>query len=337
MARKKKESSKISNYSTKQQLNIIANNTSNIDVSKNYSSKISNYTIQQQLNILANTLEEGGGPTPTPGEAVLQELSVTQNGTYTPQKGVDGYNKVIVNVDTGTELLQPINPNGYMRGCNLEGYDVNHILNAIDATNSFNTQFSNAFNAAKCNNCDIDTSIIVTKFANKAQGFDNYCFVNSTGWNKFYLDSWGRETLCLPADANELKISNCTANGQVILPKIFTGAYKNVIINTPLNFSSSNNTYALASTVQSLTFDTYGKLGTLYDREYTIDLTACDWTAENMMNTLNTLLEANKNRNGGFGFNMKFNADSYAELETDENFETVKNELKTHAINVVSA
>lgn len=44
-------------------------------------------------------LEGGPGPTPTP---VIESLSVTENGTYTVPEGVDGYNPVVVNVDTPT-------------------------------------------------------------------------------------------------------------------------------------------------------------------------------------------------------------------------------------------
>lgn len=38
---------------------------------------------------------------PTGGSAVLEHLSVTQNGTYTPDAGVDGFDQVTVNVSGG--------------------------------------------------------------------------------------------------------------------------------------------------------------------------------------------------------------------------------------------
>lgn len=38
---------------------------------------------------------------PTGGSAVLEHLSVTQNGTYTPGAGVDGFDQVTVNVSGG--------------------------------------------------------------------------------------------------------------------------------------------------------------------------------------------------------------------------------------------
>ena len=38
---------------------------------------------------------------PTGGSAVLEHLSVTQNGTYTPGAGLDGFDQVTVNVSGG--------------------------------------------------------------------------------------------------------------------------------------------------------------------------------------------------------------------------------------------
>lgn len=42
---------------------------------------------------------------PTGGSAVLEHLSVTQNGTYTPGAGVDGFDQVTVNVSGGSGNL----------------------------------------------------------------------------------------------------------------------------------------------------------------------------------------------------------------------------------------
>ena len=57
----------------------------------------------------ARSVQWGGG------EAVVQPLSVTQNGTYNPPSGVDGYAPVSVNVSGGggvpaeyTALTRPI-------------------------------------------------------------------------------------------------------------------------------------------------------------------------------------------------------------------------------------
>lgn len=70
-----------------------------------------------ELTSIANAIRTKGGtssqlefPTgfvsavqaiPTGGSAVVQPLSVTQNGTYTAPSGVDGYSPVTVNVSGG--------------------------------------------------------------------------------------------------------------------------------------------------------------------------------------------------------------------------------------------
>ena len=59
-------------------------------------------------------------PIPAP---VLDSLSVTQNGTYTPESGVDGFDEVVVNVPTGggggLTLLNTIEVNG-VRGVQVD-------------------------------------------------------------------------------------------------------------------------------------------------------------------------------------------------------------------------
>ena len=51
--------------------------------------------------IEARSVQWGGG------SAVVQPLSVTQNGTYNPPSGVDGYAPVTVNVSGGGAVIQP--------------------------------------------------------------------------------------------------------------------------------------------------------------------------------------------------------------------------------------
>lgn len=43
------------------------------------------------------------------GSAVIQELSVTANGDYTPGEGVDGYAPVHVSVDTHDDIVADYN------------------------------------------------------------------------------------------------------------------------------------------------------------------------------------------------------------------------------------
>lgn len=54
--------------------------------------------LEEDLLALKEVIEHGGG-----GEAVIEPLSATQNGTYTPSSGVDGYSPVTVNVPNSYE------------------------------------------------------------------------------------------------------------------------------------------------------------------------------------------------------------------------------------------
>lgn len=59
-------------------------------------------------------------------EPTLDTLSVTENGTYTPPEGVDGYNEVVVDVPTPSPVLQTLNvtSNGtYTPPANVDGYN----------------------------------------------------------------------------------------------------------------------------------------------------------------------------------------------------------------------
>lgn len=59
-------------------------------------------------------------------EPTLDTLSVTENGTYTPPEGVDGYNEVVVDVPTPSPILQTltVTANGtYTPPANVDGYN----------------------------------------------------------------------------------------------------------------------------------------------------------------------------------------------------------------------
>lgn len=84
--------------------------------------------------------------TPSPEPPVLETLDVTENGTYTPPSGVDGYNEVSVNVPSEEPTLETLNvtENGtYTPPTGVDGYNevnvdvplpVPPVLNTLNVT-----------------------------------------------------------------------------------------------------------------------------------------------------------------------------------------------------------
>ena len=81
---------------------------------------------------------------PQPDPPILDTLNVTENGTYTPPSGTDGYNEVIVDVPTPEPVLDTLSvtENGtYTPPSGTDGYNevnVNIPLNNQVMTQSFN-------------------------------------------------------------------------------------------------------------------------------------------------------------------------------------------------------
>ena len=75
--------------------------------------------------------------------ANLEHLNVTENGIYTPGSGVDGYDRVTVDVPTDTSILSSINitENGmYLPPSGVDGYDEINVN--VPSSNLSNTTFT---------------------------------------------------------------------------------------------------------------------------------------------------------------------------------------------------
>ena len=80
-------------------------------------------------------------------EPVLESLSITENGSYTPSNGVDGYNSVTVNVKsggTGFDTTGITNIDNLYNASTVESVDMR--LFNFDSVNSMATMFGNAKN-----------------------------------------------------------------------------------------------------------------------------------------------------------------------------------------------
>ena len=90
--------------------------------------------------------------------ANLETLNVTENGTYTPEAGVDGYNKVVVDVDTPQPTLETLNvtENGtYTPEAGVDGY--NEVVVDVPIPTSFDLPILEDY-PYKHNNSDSSTT-----------------------------------------------------------------------------------------------------------------------------------------------------------------------------------
>ena len=79
------------------------------------------YTPEEGVDGYSKVIVDVPIPTPT-----LETLNVTENGTYTPETGVDGFNEVVVDVDVPTPTLETLNvtENGtYTPESGVDGFD----------------------------------------------------------------------------------------------------------------------------------------------------------------------------------------------------------------------
>lgn len=117
-------------------------------------------------------------------QPVLDTLNITENGTYTPSAGVDGYNSVTVNVSTKEPVLESLSvtKNGtYRPNTGVDGYkrvDVN--LQLGDITNLYDLRFKETITGI---NTTEYNSVIWTAMDYLFKDCSNLTSLNLSGWN----------------------------------------------------------------------------------------------------------------------------------------------------------
>jgi hypothetical protein len=155
------------------------------------------------------------------GSAVVQPLSVTQNGTYNPPSGVDGYAPVTVNVSGG--------------GSGFVADEYSQFLNSVFDTNA-PIESGNTIEVAFYANAYVNDGHIVGQSYNSSGS----AFHLTTYSNRWYIGG--------TSEANFAADSDCPLSGADIVYRAKTGEISmNGVIKTT-NFTMpnrSNNTYKL--------------------------------------------------------------------------------------------
>lgn len=156
--------------------------------------------------IVARSVQWGGG------SAVVQPLSVTQNGTYNPPSGVDGYSPVVVNVSGGGSS-EPLLPSEYQEVAYIETYGAEWINTDIPLYNGDMISLE----ADRGNSTSAQT--IIGNRSNSTQRWD-------AGWENgsFYATNYCY--LCAATVINNLNIKMLLGIYPTSSTGFYYGAYK---------------------------------------------------------------------------------------------------------------
>lgn len=128
-------------------------------------------------------------------EPVLDSIEITQNGTYTPPTGTDGYNEISVNVPAPVLISKTITENGtYTPGVGTDGY--NEVIVNVQQQTNFILQNKNIIENNMYTTYDFTDQLTVGKqyiVVYSGLAVDNYpifigAFVKTSANNLLTLD-----------------------------------------------------------------------------------------------------------------------------------------------------
>lgn len=171
------------------------------------------------------------------GSAVVQPLSVTENGTYNPPSGVDGYAPVTVNVSGGTVL-----PSGYTQKQYLEASGTQYIDTGIKAQGGCYAEVEFEFSSSVSGWHSIISGDNAN--VNKAFKFYHNGMTGGTVQNNSNYYDFNKSF-----QTNQ-KYKACVSNGLVIDGEFFQKFTKST-------FTSNNNIALFANITGSATVEAY--------------------------------------------------------------------------------
>lgn len=113
----------------------------------------------------------------------LEELTITQNGIYTPEEGVDGFSKVTAEFDTSSLPKVKVSSLSVNDSCiNNEGrWDGESLIDTSKCTTFYQCFYNNkAIKILNANNWDVSN---ITNFRGMFQNCDNIESIDCKGWD----------------------------------------------------------------------------------------------------------------------------------------------------------
>lgn len=201
--------------------------------------KIIKYQVMDNKNddkiIRHQVMGIGGG-----SETVLESLTVTENGTYTPGEGVDGYNEVDVNVTPQLDSLTVTSNGTYTPGEGVDGYSEVNVNVPVD--DELYSQIKVVDGVAT----DVIRGI-TPSLVNASVSGDNISFNTDNAWMGTYTNQLFNIPYCIEVDIVTFNADeNTTKKGIITFGRGGTTLYG-------LFFDESNNTADLKFRTSSAT------------------------------------------------------------------------------------